>query len=108
MSLVTGLGLVKDTMDVGTTNDVPLVSTTTGAQGLPELPKICAVSDDPASIASALVRLLTDDLVWRAASAAQSDYAESMFSAARLRQTLLQALAAADRQARRSGRVTSG
>ena len=99
---------VKGKVAEALAHGVPLVSTTTGAQGLPELPKICAVSDDPASIASALVRLLTDDLVWRAASAAQSDYAESMFSAARLRQTLLQALAAADRQARRSGRVTSG
>jgi glycosyltransferase involved in cell wall biosynthesis len=71
---------------------VPLVTTPTGAQGLPGLAEIVTVSDRPEVIAEALATLLRDDTAWIAASHAQTAYAESRFGAIHMRDSLLAAL----------------
>ncbi|WP_380067866.1 methyltransferase domain-containing protein [Dankookia sp. GCM10030260] len=68
---------------------LPLVTTPVGAQGLPDLAQILPVTGDAAAFAAAAVRLLRDDAAWMAQSAAQSAYAESMFSREALRESLL-------------------
>jgi GT2 family glycosyltransferase/glycosyltransferase involved in cell wall biosynthesis len=72
---------------------LPLVTTTTGAQGLPGLAAIAAVDDTAGGIAKAICRLLTDDEQWREAAAAQVAYAREKFSEAAVRDALLEALA---------------
>lgn len=73
---------------------LPLVTTPVGAQGLPGLADILPVTDDPADFAAAAVRLLRDEAGWLAQSAAQSAYAEAMFSRDALRRSLLAAFEA--------------
>ena len=68
---------------------VPLVTTPVGAQGLPGLEEVAVVADDPAAIAAAVCRLLTDDAAWSRASAAQLAFAEARFSEDALRRSLL-------------------
>ena len=68
---------------------LPLVTTPTGAQGLPGLGDILPVTDDPAAFAAATLRLLRDDGAWLGQSAAQSAYAEARFSRDALRESLL-------------------
>lgn len=68
---------------------LPLVTTSVGAQGLPDLP--AAVHDDPAAFAAAVIARLGDDALWRQASAAQIAYARARFSLAAVRETLLPA-----------------
>jgi O-antigen biosynthesis protein len=71
---------------------VPLVTTATGAQGLPGLTQVAAVADDAASFADAVCRLLTDDTVWQARCAAQIAYARAHFNEAVLGAGLLEAM----------------
>jgi glycosyltransferase involved in cell wall biosynthesis len=59
---------------------VPVVTTSIGAQGLPELPTLCDVADDKNSLATATLRLLSDDALWLARVEAQSDYVRLRFS----------------------------
>ena len=58
----------------------PLVTTTTGAQGLPHLDQNAAVTDAPEALAAAIVRLLEDPAAWLAASRAGSAFAKQLFS----------------------------
>jgi GT2 family glycosyltransferase/glycosyltransferase involved in cell wall biosynthesis len=74
---------------------LPLVTTRVGAQGLPGLGEVASVTDDPAQIAAAAVRLLRADALWTARSAAQRAYAEGRFSRAAMKASLLEALAPA-------------
>lgn len=71
---------------------VPLVTTTVGAQGLPELGHVVAVEDDPMRFAAAVVVLLTDDTAWGAGSAAQIEFARARFSREVATRSLLGAL----------------
>lgn len=71
---------------------VPLVTTSVGAQGLPDLEKCCAVRDEPAQFADAIVRLLQDEDEWNRSSRAQREYARSRFSRSALRGQLAQFL----------------
>ena len=59
---------------------LPLVTTPVGAQGLPGVDAACAVVDDPAAIADAILALLGDDALWRARSGAGAAYARAHFS----------------------------
>ena len=59
---------------------VPLVTTSVGAQGLKELECSATVTDDPESMAKAIVRLMFDDEAWSSASQAGPAYVESQFS----------------------------
>lgn len=72
---------------------LPLVTTSIGAQGLPDLKDIVSIEDDAASFADAVCRLLTDDLLWARRSAAQVDYAAARYSHAAFRASLADALA---------------
>jgi len=94
-------GKVAEALSFG----LPLVTTPTGAQGLPELADICRVVSTSADMAASLITLLTDASAWCKMSAAQTAYAQTMFSAENMRRTLLQALAEVADQARRSGRA---
>jgi glycosyltransferase involved in cell wall biosynthesis len=67
---------------------VPLVTTSTGAQGLEGLEAVVPVSDDAGQIAEALVTLLQDDGAWRDASRRQLDYMAGRFSLEAMQQAL--------------------
>lgn len=70
---------------------VPLVTTPTGAQGLPGIEGVAAVETEPARIASAVCRLLEDDAAWSRANAAQIAFAKARFSEEVLSASLLAA-----------------
>jgi glycosyltransferase involved in cell wall biosynthesis len=72
---------------------LPLVTTPVGAQGLPGLADIVAVHDDPAGMAEAIIRLLTDDALWQQCCAAQIAFATARFSEAAFRASMTAALA---------------
>ena len=71
---------------------LPLVTTTTGAQGLPDLANAADVSDAPHVLAQALLTLLADDVRWRERSQAGAAYARDRFSMETLRTQLVSAL----------------
>lgn len=64
---------------------IPLVTTSTGAQGLEDLDSCAAVADVPLAIAEAIVRLLEDDDLWRERSRGGSKFAAAAFSRNTLR-----------------------
>jgi glycosyltransferase involved in cell wall biosynthesis len=64
---------------------LPLVTTATGAQGLPGLADIAFVRDEPMAMAEAILRLLEDDQVWSENSRRGSAYARECFSRDSLR-----------------------
>jgi glycosyltransferase involved in cell wall biosynthesis len=70
---------------------LPLVTTSTGAQGLDGLPGVADVADDPARIAAGIVALLRDDAAWRRASQLGARFAEARFSPAAMGAGLLDA-----------------
>ncbi|HTM71232.1 MAG TPA: glycosyltransferase family 4 protein, partial [Luteimonas sp.] len=70
---------------------LPLVTTSTGAQGLDGLADVARVADDPARIAAGIVALLRDDAAWRRASALGARYAAARFSPAAMGAALLDA-----------------
>jgi GT2 family glycosyltransferase/SAM-dependent methyltransferase len=67
---------------------VPVVTTSVGAQGLPALDSHAAVHDNPVGFAAAVLQLLNDPDYALGMSARQSDYVESRFTLAALRQSL--------------------
>jgi glycosyltransferase involved in cell wall biosynthesis len=71
---------------------LPLVTTSTGAQGLPGLERIVSVCDEPEAFADAICRLLTDDALWTQRCTAQIAYVASRFSETAFRGALLEAL----------------
>ncbi len=68
---------------------VPLVTTTTGAQGLGGLDTVVAVTDDARAFAAAVIARLTDDDLWQRANRAQIDYARHRFSRTAMADQLL-------------------
>jgi O-antigen biosynthesis protein len=70
---------------------LPLVTTPTGAQGLPGLDQVASICDDPRSFAAAVCQLLQDDALWIARCAAQIAYAEARYSESAFRTRLLDA-----------------
>jgi GT2 family glycosyltransferase/glycosyltransferase involved in cell wall biosynthesis len=73
---------------------LPLVTTPVGAQGLPDVEAIVAVTRDPARFAASVIELLLDDAAWRRQAAAQTHYAEARFSTRALAASLLGAMQA--------------
>jgi glycosyltransferase involved in cell wall biosynthesis len=71
---------------------VPLVTTSVGAQGMPELERVASVAADAADFADEVVRLLSDDALWAQRCAAQIGYARERFSEAALRESFLAAI----------------
>jgi GT2 family glycosyltransferase/glycosyltransferase involved in cell wall biosynthesis len=71
---------------------LPLVTTTIGAQGISRLADIVPVQDDVSGLTDALARLLTDDAVWIAQSAAQVAFAQQFYSRGSMRKSVLAAL----------------
>jgi GT2 family glycosyltransferase len=74
---------------------LPLVTTSVGAQGLPDVETTCAVADDEAALAGHLLRLLDDDAAWARQSRLGAAYARAHFSRDTLRTQLASALAIA-------------
>ncbi|QGW64056.1 glycosyltransferase [Lysobacter soli] len=70
---------------------LPLVTTTVGAQGLPGVERVSAVSDDAEQIAREIVALYRDDVTWQRSALDAVAYAEQHFS----KQAMATALAAA-------------
>ncbi len=71
---------------------VPLVTTPVGAQGLPGIWQVVAVTEDPEAFAAAVVALLRDDAAWARCCAAQLAFGHTRFSGDAMRKTLLDAL----------------
>jgi glycosyltransferase involved in cell wall biosynthesis len=71
---------------------LPLVTTPTGAQGLPGLSQLVPVEDNPARFARAVTVLLRDDAEWEWRSRLQIDFARSRFSRKAMSTSLLGAL----------------
>lgn len=81
-------GKVIEALSLG----LPIVTTSTGAQGIAGLADIIPVHDDVASIVDALERLLTDDADWVARSARQVAFAQDFYSRASMARSVLAAL----------------
>jgi GT2 family glycosyltransferase/SAM-dependent methyltransferase/glycosyltransferase involved in cell wall biosynthesis len=77
--------------------DVPVVTTTVGAQGLPDLSALCDVADEAKSLAVATLRLLSDDRLWLERVSAQANYVRSRFSIESMRLAVTTALAEVER-----------
>ena len=71
---------------------LPLVTTSVGAQGLPDVEATCAVADDEGLLADHLLRLLDDDAAWQQQSRLGAAYARAHFSRDTLRTQLASAL----------------
>jgi len=76
---------------------IPVVTTSVGAQGLPEIPVFCDVVDDDYSLAAATLRLLSDNTLWLERVSAQANFVRSRFSPESMRAALTTALADAER-----------
>jgi len=72
---------------------LPLVTTTVGAQGLPDVSEVAAVADDPRAIADAIVRLFADEAEWQRCSREGARFAEARFSVAATRPAPAEAVA---------------
>lgn len=67
---------------------LPLVTTSTGAQGLSEVASVIRIADDPQAFARHVLDLLADPAAWNATSAAMARYAAAHFSREALRAAL--------------------
>ena len=76
---------------------IPVVTTSVGAQGLPEMRAFCDVVDDDYSLATATLRLLSDNTLWLERVSAQANFVRSRFSPESMRAALTTALADAER-----------
>lgn len=75
---------------------LPLVTTTTGAQGIPDLEAIIPVHDDAEDIAESLALLLSDDAAWLQQARAQRSFAQTNFSFAAMQASILEAFEAVE------------
>jgi GT2 family glycosyltransferase/glycosyltransferase involved in cell wall biosynthesis len=75
---------------------LPIVTTTTGAQGIRGIRDVIPVRDDARGIADALKILLTDDSAWSLQSSAQLEFAQRFFTRDAMRRSWLAALDAAE------------
>ena len=72
---------VLETMQSG----VPLVTTSVGLQGLPDVRSTLVPMDEPQHMADDLIRLLGSDEAWLERSQAQTDYVSQHFSVENMR-----------------------
>ncbi|MBD9369583.1 glycosyltransferase [Xanthomonas sp. XNM01] len=73
-------------------NGVPLVTTPTGAQGIPGVSDVAVIAGTPAGIADGIVAMLGDDQAWRRHARAGSALARALFSRESLAAQLTAAL----------------
>lgn len=73
---------------------LPLVTTPTGAQGVPGIEQVVAIVEEPAAMVKAIVELLRDDGSWRRQSSAMQLLARTQFSRAKLQSALREAFGA--------------
>jgi GT2 family glycosyltransferase/ubiquinone/menaquinone biosynthesis C-methylase UbiE/glycosyltransferase involved in cell wall biosynthesis len=85
-------GKVVESLSLG----LPLVTTSTGAQGIAGLGSVVPVHDDADAIAEHLALLLTDDEAWIRQSHAQTAFAADRFSRAVMQQSVLRAFEAGE------------
>ncbi|MGX5730461.1 methyltransferase domain-containing protein [Pseudoxanthomonas beigongshangi] len=71
---------------------LPLVTTPTGVQGLPDAGANCVVADEAKDLAAGLCRLLRDDETWRELSLKGARYASGLFSRDALREQIQRAM----------------
>lgn len=76
---------VVETMQSG----VPLITTSVGLQGLPNIDSTLQPHDSPDQIAAELVALLRSDELWMARSSAQTRYVRSHFSTTQMQRRFL-------------------
>lgn len=81
-------GKVIEAMRAG----VPVVTTSIGVQGMPDLPASVPVLDDPIKFADAVVELLVNDVDWLNQSTEQVTYVKARFSLCAMRASLRAAL----------------
>lgn len=72
---------------------LPLVTTSTGIQGLPDAQNVCAVSDDPVELAASILGLLDHDEVWIERARQGARYARERFSRGSMRSQIEKAIA---------------
>ena len=87
---------VKGKVVEALSHGLPVVTTSTGAQGIEGVGKVVPVHDEPGAIAAALALLLTDDGAWMAQSHAQTAFAEARFSRDAMRRSVLAAYEAGE------------
>ncbi|MBU6448554.1 MAG: methyltransferase domain-containing protein [Rhodospirillales bacterium] len=75
---------------------LPMVTTCTGAQGIPGLENVVPVSDAIDDIVQSIAALLTDDETWLLQSRAQQEFAQRRFSSAAMQESIVQVLEEAD------------
>lgn len=75
---------------------LPVVTTYTGAQGIPDLENIVPVSDSVDDIVQSIATLLTDDAAWLLQSHVQQEFAQRRFSAAAMQASIIQVLEEAE------------
>lgn len=71
---------------------VPLVTTSVGAQGLPNLGSVARITEEPAEFATAVCALLENDVEWARLSGHGSEYVQQHFSRASMRQSMARLL----------------
>ena len=71
---------------------VPVVTTSIGAEGLPDIESIIPIHDKPRPMADAITRLIADDAAWSGQAEAEIAYASAHFSRDALRRAMLGAL----------------
>jgi len=76
---------------------LPLVTTSTGAQGIDGLGDVVPIRDHVVGLAEALKRLITDDAAWMAQSRAQTAFAQRYFTRQAMQTSVLAALEAGER-----------
>ena len=87
---------VKGKVVEALSHGLPLVTTTTGAQGIEGLDALVPIHDDVEGIVAALQTLLTDDQAWLAQSNAQTVFARTRFSREAMRHSIIAALEAGE------------
>lgn len=75
---------------------LPVVTTSTGAQGIAGLAEVIPVHDDAPSIVAAIKLLLTEDDAWMAQSAKQHEFATKYYSQSAMRRSVIAALEGAE------------
>ncbi|WP_215766112.1 glycosyltransferase [Gluconobacter cerinus] len=77
---------------------LPLITTSTGAEGIEGLEQVLCVSDSAQELADGVIELLAEDDRWLSQSWAQTEFAEKRFSFEAMRESLEAALFFEDKQ----------
>lgn len=89
---------VKGKVVEALSHGLPLVTTTTGVQGIPGIETIVPVHDEVEEIANSLALLLSDDTAWLKQAHAQRALARTRFSFSAMQSSILEALENAENE----------